>query len=214
MHSAPENVAIICAPLWDCDAERAIYGVKIYRTSIVKRFPYKNVMSCEIEQLDRIKAAGYEIRLQPLSRRSACLGEHGKHYTPKTIFKRWQRCFQKHHRYGNMAWVEPYARKLLDRYVASGETMHLYAFLGVISGIVGPPPDDREQDWREPNLAYEKIHALLRGRIHNMCKKIGKFAGFASKGFARREIFDHYVIVIPKSYPDSAATSRTKGHVT
>jgi len=157
MHSAPKNVAIICAPLWDCDAERAIYGVKIYRTSIVKRFAYKNVMNCEVEQLDRIKAAGYEIGLQPLSRRSACLGEHGKHYTPKTIFKRWQRCFQKHHRYGNMAWVEPYARSLLDRYVASGETVHLYAFLGVISGIVGPPPDDREQDWRESNLAYEQI---------------------------------------------------------
>jgi hypothetical protein len=39
--SAPSNVAMICAPLWDCDAARAIYGVKIYRSSIVKQFPYR-----------------------------------------------------------------------------------------------------------------------------------------------------------------------------
>ena len=45
--SAPKNIALSCAPLWDCDAERTIYGVKIYRFSIVKQFPYRNTASCE-----------------------------------------------------------------------------------------------------------------------------------------------------------------------
>jgi hypothetical protein len=44
-----------------------------------------------------------------------------------------------------------------------------------------------------------------------MPTKIGKFAGFAKKGFGRREVFDHYVIVIPKSYPDSQLLLERRG---
>jgi hypothetical protein len=118
--SASRNVWSSCAPLWDCDAQRAIYGVKIYRLSIVKQFPYSNTPSCEIEQVARLRATGYEELLQPLDFAN-CLGEHGKHYSPETIFKRWQRCFQKHRLLGNMQWIEPYPRVLLDRYVKTGE---------------------------------------------------------------------------------------------
>src|SRR6516165_8570913 len=52
MESAPKNMALVCAPLWDCDAQCLIYGVKIYRWPIVKQFPYRNNASCEIEQLE------------------------------------------------------------------------------------------------------------------------------------------------------------------
>src|ERR1700722_17827625 len=100
---APDHVALLCAPLWDCDADCAIQGIKIYRSALVKQFPYENTMSCEIQQIARIEAAGFKVVLLPILDRSTCLGEHGKHYNPETIFKRWQRQFQKHHRYGNMA---------------------------------------------------------------------------------------------------------------
>ena len=168
--SAPENVAITCAPLWDCDADRAIYGVKIYRSAIVKRFPYRNNASCEREQHARLQAAGYVADLLPCEY-TACLGEHGKHYTPDTIFKRWQRCFQKHRLFGDMEWIEPYARSLLDRYVATGETLHLYAFLGAMSGVMDSNLPEREQDWREPNEALERLkryYAPTVGRSDRM----------------------------------------------
>jgi hypothetical protein len=155
--SAPQDVAMICAPLWDCDAERPIYGLKIYRHSIVRQFPYQNTMSCEVVQLAQIEQSGYRVILRPLADRTDCLGEHGKHYTPQTIFKRWQRCFQKYHRYPHMAWIEPYACRLLERYVATGETLHLYAFLGAIAGIAGDPAADSEMDWRAPNSALEQL---------------------------------------------------------
>ena len=157
IRSSSENVAMVCAPLWDCDAERPIYGLKIYRSSIVKKFPYQNTLSCEITQLAQIKQAGYRVILLPLSDRSTCMGEHGKHYTPESIFKRWQRCFQKHQQYSHMAWIEPYAHSLLDRYVATGKTLHLYAFLGAVAGMVGAVPPDSEADWRSPNYALEHI---------------------------------------------------------
>src|SRR5262249_46811613 len=41
------------------------------------------------------------------------LVSNGKHYSPQTIFKRWQRCFQKQRLFGRMAMVEHYPRALL-----------------------------------------------------------------------------------------------------
>jgi hypothetical protein len=154
--SAPRNIAMSCAPLWDCDAQRTIYGVKIYRFAIVKQFPYRNTASCEVEQLARLRVAGYEALLQPLDFAN-CLGEHGKHYSPETIFKRWQRCFQMHRLFGRMGWIEPYPRTLLDRYVKTGEILHLYAFLGAMAGIVDSSLPNGEQDWRDPNKALQRL---------------------------------------------------------
>lgn len=156
IQAAAENIALLCAPLWDCDARCHIYGVKIYRAPIVKLFPYRNNASCEIEQLARLRAAGYDALVQPLNS-SHCLGEHGKHYTPQTIFQRWQRCFQKHRLFGRMPWIEPYAQTLLARYRETGELLHLYAFLGAISGIVDSSLPDSEQDWRKQNEAFERL---------------------------------------------------------
>jgi hypothetical protein len=154
--SAPE-VALICAPLWDCDTSGPIQGLKIYRHSIVSRFRYEDCLSCETQQLSRIVAAGFVADLLPLKGRSGCFGEHGKHYTPEMIFKRWQRIFQKHMELGQRQWIEPWPRRLLDRYIENGKTLDLYALLGAIAGIVGAPAADREKDWREANLALERV---------------------------------------------------------
>lgn len=158
LQEAQHRVAMVCAPLWDCDTQQAIYGVKIYRHAIMKQFPYENTLSCEVRQIEQMKAAGYFIQALPLGGdRSNCLGDHGKHYTPVSIFKRWQRIFQKREVLGNNMWIEPWARRLLERYTASGEALHLYALLGGIAGIVGAPPPDQEADFRDPNEALERI---------------------------------------------------------
>jgi len=152
-----DDVAMVCAPLWDCDTERSIYGVKIYRHAIVRDFPYRDVTGCEVEQIARMTAAGFIVDCLSLKDRSLCLGEHGKHYTPATIFKRWQRVFQTHRRMNNLDWIEPWARGLLDRYVETRDALHLYAFLGAVAGITGEAFPDREADWRDPSPALERI---------------------------------------------------------
>jgi hypothetical protein len=154
---SPPNVAMICAPLWDCDIRAAIQGIKIYRHAIVKDYPYENTLSCEIRQLDQIVSAGFTTISLPLRNRSTCFGEHGKHYTPETIFSRWQRTFQKHNRLGHIKWIEPWAEWLLQRYLKSRDTLHLYAFLGAVAGISGVAPTDGEKDWREPNDVLQRI---------------------------------------------------------
>lgn len=98
---AHSKTAMVCRPLWDVDIQGAIYGLKIYRHEIVRDFPYEDTFSCERTQKERIEAAGFETRFDPLGGRESCVGEHGKHYSLRTIFLRWRRLIQKRRRYGN-----------------------------------------------------------------------------------------------------------------
>ncbi len=147
--AAPPATALVCAGLWDCDVAHPINGVKIYRHHIVRQFPYEDTFSCEKAQLKRIQDAGYQARLLPLEDHSACLGEHGKHHTPRTIFARWRRLFHKNRRCGYPSWVEPWPALLLERYLKTKQPLHLYALLGAVAGIVGELPPDREADFRQ-----------------------------------------------------------------
>ena len=166
LEQAPEDVAFVCAALWDCDVERAILGVKIYRHAIVRQFPYRNVISCEVRQMNSMKAAGYKTVLHSTDEGAPCLGEHGKHYSAATIFQRWQRLFQKHGSMGHLTWLEPWPVRLLERYMQTREPEHLYAFLGSISGIAGRPEFDRELDWRDANPALQRMNFYFDAHLN------------------------------------------------
>lgn len=154
--ASQENVAIIAAPLWDCDVEMPIHGVKVFRHQIVVRFPYRDSFSCDIAQMDQLLAAAYGIEELPLAPWH-CLGEHGKFYTPRTIFQRWQRLVHKQRRSPKLRWVETWPRKLSKRYRRTGSELHLWALLGAVSGIVGELPPAQEQDFRVRQVEFERL---------------------------------------------------------
>jgi len=152
------SVPLVCAPLWDCDVEQPILGVKIYRHEIVKRFPYRNSLSCEIAQLRSMEDAGHHaVNLTYEGPDAVCVGEHGKHYTPRTMFLRWQRLFHKHNELGNLDWIAPWPARLLERYEKTGDQTHLYALLGAIAGITGRAERNHELDWRDTNPAWQRL---------------------------------------------------------
>ena len=158
MGETDASVPLVCAALWDCEVERPIQGVKIYRHEIVRRFPYRDTLSCEMAQLAEMAAAGHHALV--LSSREAdavCLGDHGKHYTPQTVFIRWQRLFHKHNELGHLRWLEPWPQRLLDRYIATRDVLALSALLGAIAGIGGRADEDAERDWRETNPAWQRL---------------------------------------------------------
>ena len=157
MDQSDAGVPLVCVPLWDCDVERPILGVKIYRHEVVCRFPYRDTLSCEVEQLRRMADAGHIAVVLSTHPDAQCLGEHGKHYSPQTIFRRWQRLFHKHNELGNQRWADPWPRRLLQRYQESGEQLHLWALLGAVAGISGRADGDREFDWRETNPASQRL---------------------------------------------------------
>lgn len=151
-----KSVCIVCAPLWDCEINMPIYGAKIYRHSIVRKFPYANKASCEVEQITRMNAAGFHILYIPLIN-TRCIGEHGKNYTNASIFNRWERLFEKHRRTGHIAWIEPWPKMLLERYIRTRDDLHLFALLGAISGIVRPIPEDLSIDYRICSDAFAQL---------------------------------------------------------
>jgi hypothetical protein len=158
IHTADERVPMACAPLWDCDTERPILGIKIYRHEIVRRFPYRNTISCDITQLQSMEEAGHPSLILSCEEASAqCLGEHGKHYNPRTVFLRWQRLFHKRNEIGRLHWLEPWPARLLERYIKTGDQTHLYAALGAIAGIAGRADENRELDWRDANPAFQRM---------------------------------------------------------
>src|SRR6516164_5687565 len=158
MEQSEASVPLVCAPLWDCDVERPLLGVKIYRHEIVKRFPYRDTLSCEVTQLQQMAAAGHHaVGLSTKVGDAVCLGQHGKHYSPQTIFLHWQRLFHKHNELGNQTWLDGWPARLLERYVKTRDRVHLYAALGAIAGIAGRAEGDRELDWRDTNPAWHRL---------------------------------------------------------
>jgi glycosyltransferase involved in cell wall biosynthesis len=152
------SVPLVCAPVWDCDVERPLLGIKIYRHEIVKRFPYQDTLSCEVTQLRQMASAGHHALVLPTEGPEVvCLGEHGKHYSPRTIFQRWQRLFQKRNELGNLHWLDPWPERLLERYVKTRGRVHLYAALGAIAGIAGRAYGRGELNWRDTNPAWNRM---------------------------------------------------------
>ena len=157
---ASEKTAIITAPLLDVQVDLPMYGVKIYRTEIVTRFPHRNTVSCEVTHNQDLQAAGYELIGLPRTR-AACLGLHGKHYTPRTAFIRWRRLFLKRRRRGRPLWAAPWPARFLRRYRQSGSEIDLYSFLGALSALHGDLPEDREHDFRDRYEEFERIQEVL-----------------------------------------------------
>lgn len=159
------GAAMVAAPLWDCFEERPIYGVKIYDTAVLQRYPYRDSYSCEVDQLARLKADGHAWALRPLAERAACFGLHGTDYTPRSAFERWLRLVRKQRRslvlappLGQLLWIEKYFQVHLERWRQTGDPVRLAALLGMAMGLAGEDlPEEREQDWRVAPPEWERV---------------------------------------------------------
>lgn len=158
---APSDVALICAPLWDCYMQMALHGVKVYNHSIVCRFPYRDTFSSEWMQVLELRCHGYRTRVFP-AKKDLCLGEHGRHFTPRSIFVRCQRLAQKHRKYDHMPWLGSWT-KTIARHTIRDDASELdkYALLGLISGLTGPMPPDRERDFTDEVSDLARLKEFL-----------------------------------------------------
>jgi hypothetical protein len=164
MAAAPPDVAILTCHLYDSHAERVIYGLKIYRHEIVRRYPYDDVESCEYDQIRRFTKDGFvDLRL-PLEDHfrpsEITLGEHGAAWTPRSIFERYLTLERKIRRHSqgtpttSATWVEEHAAFFLKRYLETGAQLDLYALMGVVAGrLASVDGRGREKDYRD----YERL---------------------------------------------------------
>ena len=162
LESSSETVACVVAPLWDCQMERPIYGVKIYRQKVLREFAFRNTISCEVTLNEELAAAGYQVIRLPLRwAREACLGEHGKHYTPGTAYLRWRRLFEKRRQVGRLDWIVPWPRRFLERYAKTGSQIDLYSFLGAVVAITGEPAKNVEFSFEDPQEDFDHLVELI-----------------------------------------------------
>lgn len=157
IRSQPENVAIVAYMLRDVHLDFPIHGVKIYRHAAVSQFPYQDGMSCEMGQMERLKAAGYVMET-----RETVLGEHSPQWTEELIFERYFDLMEKWKRFG-YPWLENMPHQLLASYLNSQDEMDLYAFLGAWASASRPERlRHREKDFRVRTREYLTARGWLR----------------------------------------------------
>ncbi len=165
IRSAPPDVALVAAWLWDVHLGLEIQAVKAYRHEIVRRYPYANVQSCEKNQLHRLREDGYRHMLPQESESHEygawTLGLHGTHYDPQTIYERYSTLMQRmRHHPVNLAWFSPYAGEFLDRFLSDPCELNLMALMGLLAGRLTEGSPGGEKDFNR----YAESPGLLESR--------------------------------------------------
>ena len=164
------NVAQVVYALFDVHIEGVIYGIKVYRHSIVRRYPFDDVDGCEWDQILRFRADGYiDIRmpLEGATRDSpVTLGLHGTYWTPRSVYIRYA-MLERRRRKGNLThqWVVNTAAKLMRRFLQTRSEVDFYALMGLCAGaFVGRLAADRERDYRDYDQTpgFKRLEEFVR----------------------------------------------------
>lgn len=153
-----ENEAMVCFKLHDWHLDKPIDGVKIYKHNIFKQYPYKNVMSCEMEQLDRLTHDGYTY-----IRKSEILGIHSPIWTIESIFERYFNYMEKNKKFNKES--NPLLETLIKIFIDNPTNINLYAFLGAIVSATYPENKNTEKDYTKPIL--NNFKNILNININN-----------------------------------------------
>jgi hypothetical protein len=149
-----DTVAVYVAALYDVHLQRVIYGLKIFRHAIVRRYPLRDVQGCEWDQVRRLRADGHvDVRasLRDATRTSSqTLGLHGTAWTPGSVYRRFL-VLETTRRMGNKthAWVPEAAVGLLKRFLETRSDVDFCALMGVLAGALGRhDTTGKERDYR------------------------------------------------------------------
>jgi hypothetical protein len=144
--TSDERTAMICHKLHDVHLDKSIDGIKIYKYDIFKNYPYENVMSCEMAQLEKLEKDGYNYIRNP-----EVIGTHCPIWTKGTIFERYFNYMEKLKKFKS----DKYSfllKKLLSTFLNDQTKNNLYAFLGAVSSSIIPELKNEEKDYTIPIL--------------------------------------------------------------
>jgi len=146
------EVSMISHMLHDTHLDFNIYGVKIYKFDIFKNYPFNlNVISCEKEQIERIKNDGYVIRTI-----ETVIGEHSPKWTNELIFERYFDLMEKFKIY-KYEWLRNIPNKLENIYKMNPSELNYYAMMGAKTSMNSPSIRNREKDFNIINEDFLKI---------------------------------------------------------
>ena len=154
--ASPANICMVCYQLKDVHLDFIIFGIKAYKHTIFKNFPYNlNVTSCEMEQLNRIKQAGYEI--QTIER---IVGLHSPKWTTELIFGRYYDLMNKYKVF-KYKWLEDMPYKLWNIFIRVPSENNLYAMFGAFMSVVAEGIYGREKDFNVKKVEYLRMREAI-----------------------------------------------------
>lgn len=167
----PSSTAAYQFPLYDVFLGSPVYGVKIFRHQVAKRYSFRNVDGCDLDQVLRMQRDGYLRVRAPLETATreggTSLGLHGTWPTPRSIYDRFRTEERKRRQFAKgssgledlhtFTRVPELGARLLRRFLAHGSESDLFAILGILSGrLVELEDGGQEKDYR----TYDRLPGL------------------------------------------------------
>lgn len=174
--AADANVPLVVAWLWDAHLGHCIQGVKAFRHSIVSRYPFADVQSCEKDQLRRMAEDGHHHQrppeTTPAQHDPGTLGLHGTHYDAQSIFERYSTLEQRRRRHPDkLAWFEAHGADFLRRFRDDPTEVNLMALMGILAGCLAPDDTPGEKDFH----TYASLPGLREAfAFHAACIRAGQ----------------------------------------
>ena len=172
------NTAMVVAELYDCDLERRIYGVKLFRHQIVKNYPFANVEATDVHQNARMKKDGYRIELLKLKDTpktpAGVLGLHGVKWSDKTIYERYATQKRRYRRRPDKErWFLDHELDFFNRFREAPNRHNFFALMGTIAGTLWPlNGSGEEKDCRRYDRlpGFDEVNAFFN-RIAQLMEK-------------------------------------------
>jgi hypothetical protein len=140
----PANIALHVESLYDTHLQSYIQGVKIFRTHIVKRYPFRNVQGCEADQISRFRRDGFDYVAGAVPKAGdpygKALGLHGTNFSRETAYLRYFILQQRHH---PMMAVE-----MAEQFRNEPSELNFFSLGGALAGLNHPARDTGEKDFR------------------------------------------------------------------
>lgn len=141
-----KNTATVMFKLHDHHLNELVYGVRISKADIIKKYPFQNTLASENNQKWRIREDGYNIK-----RETKSLGVHSPYWTNEAIFQRYYNFGE---RYKQLNGHKEIFSKLKNIMQKDPSDLNVLAFLGAFSAIFSNKEHNEEKDYRK----YKKDH--------------------------------------------------------
>jgi len=153
--SSPNKRAMLAFKLRDVHLSFDIYGVKIYKSKICKRYTYQeNHPSCEMDQLERIQKDGFTYSVIP-----TVVGKHSPLWTDEDIFIRYYGLMKKYKIYG-YDWISHLPRKIYNLSAKFNDDKNFFALAGILTAIVDGKELTGEKNFRDHNEDFVEIKSM------------------------------------------------------
>ena len=156
--SSESNISTIAHMLKDTHLDFNLYGIKGYKHNILKNYPYNlDIISCEVEQVKRMKDDGYEIMMV-----GEVVGKHSPKWTTSLIYERYFDLMEKWKNF-KYDWLGELPSKLFQIFQNDPSEINLYALMGAMTSLSSKEMiRKREKNFLVKDENFERIENILQ----------------------------------------------------